>query len=90
MASQAVTAMSGILLKKPRKDRSANEPRDDSWWRSGYQDWSDCVTRDIFVYLLREIMHLIEKELTHFNQETTTPEKQLAICLYRLAHGCSL
>lgn len=97
LACQAATAISAMILKKPRKDRGANEPRDDSWWRSGYQNWSGSafkkrfrITRDTFTYLLGEITHLIEKEPTRFNQEPTTPEKQLAICLYRLAHGCSL
>ena len=47
------------------------------------------VKRDTFDFLVQDVRQLPEKQPTRMNPEPVTPEKQLAICLYRLAHGLS-
>ena len=92
-----VFAPCGVLLSlNERKERGQNEPRDGSWWASGYRNWNDFafkkrfrVNRDTFDFLVQDVRHLLEKQPTCMNPEPVTPEKQLALCLYRLAHGSS-
>ena len=91
-----VSAAGVISVKKPRLERSLDEQRDKSWWRNGYQNWNDKafkkrlrINRCTFEYILNEIKHIIKKEPTRFKPQPTPPETQLAICLYRLAHGCT-
>ena len=87
----------GVLLSSnERKERGQNESRDGSWWASGYRNWNDFafkkrfrVKRDTFDFLVQDVTHLLEKQPTRMNPEPVIPEKQLAICLYRLAHGSS-
>ena len=47
------------------------------------------VFRETFEYILNIIRQDIQKPPTNLNPFPTTPEHQLAITLYRLAHGCS-
>ena len=83
-------------MKKPRVERSRDEERDKSWWENGYRNWTDNafkkrlrVNRCTFEYILYEIKPIITKTPTRFKPHPTPPETQLAICLYRLAHGCT-
>lgn len=46
-------------------------------------------SHDTFELILGEIKDLIVKEPTHMKPHPTPPATQLAICLYRLAHGCT-
>ena len=46
------------------------------------------VNGDTFNYLLQELQESIKRETTRF-KEPVAPEIQLALTLYRLAHGCS-
>lgn len=92
-----VVGAAGVLsVKKPRLERSRDEQRDKSWWENGYRNWGDeafkkrlRVNRCTFEYILNEIRHTITKQPTRFKPHPTSPETQLAICLYRLAHGCT-
>lgn len=94
-ASQAVLV--GLLLnQKPRKQRSPNEQRNNNWWEEGYQTWHEKafkdrfrINRETFDFILREIEDSLIKEPTNCNPEPMSPAMQLAVCLYRLAHGCS-
>ena len=65
------------------------------WWTNGCENWTDKqfktrfrVNRDRFNYLLQELQESIKRETTRF-KEPVAPEIQLALTLYRLAHGCS-
>ena len=97
MEEAQVFARCGVLLSSnERKERGQNEPRDASWWASGYRNRNDFafkkrfrVKRDTFDFLVQEVRHLLQKQPTRMNPEPVIPEKQLAICLYRLAHGSS-
>lgn len=74
-------ALAGVILsKKPRLEKSQNEPRDNSWWRNGYRSWDDkafkkClrVNRATFEFILEAVRDDIVKEPTRFNPEPTPP-----------------
>ena len=90
-------ALSTIALAKGnRRERGPNEPRNCNWWTNGYQYWDHQsfkkrfrVSRNTFQYILEEIEDLLQKEATRMVPHPTTPAAQLALCLYRLAHGCT-
>ncbi len=91
-----VNAVGWIPAKKPRLERSRDEQRDNSWWVNGYRNWDNKafkkrlrLNRSTFEYILNEIREKIAKKPTRFKPYPTPPETQLAICLYRLAHGCT-
>ena len=95
LAEAFVVSTAGVMsIKKRRLKRSRDEQRDKSWWENGYRNWDDKaikkrlrINRVTFEYILREIKDKITKTATHFKPNPTPPETQLAICLYRLAHG---
>ena len=95
VAEAFVVSAAGVTsIKKNRLKRNRDEQRDKSWWENGYQNWNDKafkkrlrINRVTFEYILREIREKITKTPTHFKPNPTPPETQLAICLYRLAHG---
>ncbi|CAH3133439.1 unnamed protein product [Pocillopora meandrina] len=83
-------------MKRPRKERGAYEERSSSWWRNGYRNWNNTAfkkrlrtNRATFQFILGEIEDRLVKEPTRFKPEPIPPDTQLAICLYRLAHGCT-
>ena len=85
-----------VRAKRPRKERDPDEQRSSSWWRHGYRNWDDSafkkrlrINRATFQYILGEIEAQLVKEPTRFKPEPIPPDTQLAICLYRLAHGCT-
>ena len=90
-------ALSVILLsKKQRQARGLDELRINNWWSQGYRNWDDAafkkrmrVSRDTFRFILAEIENDITKQPTPMKPNPTPPATQLAICLYRLAHGCT-
>ena len=47
------------------------------------------VSRDTFRFILAEIKNDITKQPTPMKPNPTPPATQLAICLHRLAHGCT-
>ncbi|CAB4016868.1 Hypothetical predicted protein [Paramuricea clavata] len=71
-----------------------DEHRSSTWWSEGYRTWDDVafkkrlrVSRAIFDFILNEISAQIVKQPTRMKPHPTSPATQLAICLYRLAHG---
>ena len=81
-------------MKRPRKERGADEERSSSWWRNGYRNWDDtafkkrlCTNRATFQFILGKIEDQLVKKPTRFKPEPIPSDTQLAICLYRLAHG---
>ena len=93
--------LSGIELlvdEKERKARAANRGREHGkvWWSFCYTTWSDedfklnmRVERETFELILHVVRPSIEKQPTNLNPEPTTCDRQLALTIYRLAHGCS-
>lgn len=81
--------------QKERKPKGPIEKRNSQWWDYGYQNWTNNqfkkrlrVNRDTFDYILDSIRGIIIKETTKF-KVPISPERQLGLTLYRLAHGCS-
>ncbi|CAH3128541.1 unnamed protein product [Pocillopora meandrina] len=81
-------------MKRPRKERGADEERSSLWWRNGYRNWDDtafkkrlCTNRATFQFILGKIEDQLVKKPTRFKPEPIPSDTQLAICLYRLAHG---
>ena len=92
----AILGLCAVAIKKPRKKRGKNEARDTSWWESGYTNWSDVafkkrlrLNRATFQFILENIRHRIEKKATRLKPFPVPTHTRLAICLYRLAHGCT-
>lgn len=83
--AQVFAQCSVLLSSKQRKERGQNEPRDGSL-KKRFR-----VKRDTFDFLVQEVRDLLEKQTTCMNPKPVPPEKQLAICLYRLpvAHSSS-
>ena len=86
-----------MLGRSPeRTPKGSNVARDHSWWTNGYQTWTEeefkkrlRIKRETFEYIIGEIRLDIQKEPTNFKSNPTSVDRQLAITLYRLAHGCS-
>jgi len=94
--AQAAGLATVLLNKKPRKERGEDELRSNTWWSQGYRNWDDAafkkrlrVSRDTFEFILAEIAKDIVKQPTRMKPQPTSPATQLAICQYRLAHGCT-
>jgi hypothetical protein len=92
----AVLGLCAVAIKKPRKMRDEDETRDTSWWENGYMNWSDVafkkrlrVNRATFQFILEEIRNKLVKKSTRLKPVPIPPHTRLAICLYRLAHGCT-
>ena len=66
------------------------------WWRNAYQNWEDDqfkerfrINRETFNFILQTIEPYITKTPTNIVPDPIEPEKQLALTIYRLAHGVS-
>ena len=93
-----VTVTAIIISKIPRKPRSRNRNRTVGklWWTEVYNNWSDDnfkekmrIRRDTFNQILVKIRDQIELTPTNLIQFPISPERQLALTMYRLATGCS-
>ena len=92
-----VAALSAILLcKKPRQERGRDEFRNNNWRTQGYRNWDDAafkkrlrVSRETFEFILAKIENDIVKQPSRMKPNPTPPATHLAVCLYRLAHGCT-
>jgi hypothetical protein len=80
---------------KERKPKGPIEERNSQWWDYGYRNWTNNqfkkrlrVNRETFDDILESMRELLVKETTKF-KEPVSPERQLGLTLYRLAHGCS-
>ena len=85
-----------VITKSNRNERGPDELRNGDWWTNGYQNWDEAafkkrlrVSRETFQFILGEIKDVIKKEPTRMKPHPTPPATQLALCLYRLAHGCT-
>ena len=85
-----------VITKSNRNERGPDELRNGDWWTNGYQNWDKAafkkrlrVSRETFQFILGEIKDVIKKEPTRMKPHPTPPATQLALCLYRLAHGCT-
>lgn len=85
-----------MITKSTRNERGPDELRNANWWANGYQNWDQDsfkkrlrVSRDTFEFILGEIKDLIVKEPTRMKPNPAPPATQLALCLYKLAHGCT-
>ena len=92
-----VNAIFTITADKDSAERSPDEVRDRSMFENGYYNWSDKkfkkslrIARDIFEHIIEEILPDLIKTPTPMKPNPITPATQLAMTLYRLAHGCSL
>ena len=66
------------------------------WWRNAYQNWEDDqfkerfrINRETFNFILQTIEPYITKTPTNIVLDPIEPEKQLALTIYRSAHGVS-
>ena len=91
-----VSAAVNILKSKERKQRIGNKKRESFWWESGYINWSEeefklrmRVNRETFHVIANEIGPYIQKTPSNFVPLPITVEKQVAVTIYRLAHGSS-
>ena len=94
--AQTVALASIVVSRNPRKKRECDEHRSSSWWVEGFRTWDNAafkkrlrVSRETFDFILNEISDEIAKKPTRMKPNPTSPSTQLAVCLYRLAHGCS-
>ena len=78
-----------------RRPKGQSEQRSSHRWRNSCENWTDKqfkkrfrVNQNMFNYLLQELQESIKRETTRF-KVPVSPEIQLALTLYRLAHGCS-
>ena len=92
---RALAAAVSCCCVKERRPKGPIEMRDTVWWQHGYANWTDKqfkkrlrVNRDTFHFILNNISDRIIREVTKFKQPVP-PDRQLAITLYRLVHGCS-
>ena len=95
-ASEPAVMSAIVIGKSDRNEQGPDESRNRDWWTNGYQNWDEAsfkkrlrVSQDTFEYILGEIKDLIKKEPTRIKPHPTPPATQLALCLYRLAHGCT-
>ena len=77
-----------------RRRRGRKIERDKSWWENGYLPWDDEVFRHHlrispapFEILVDPVRAYLQKTPTNACPDPISPEKQLALTLYRLAHG---
>lgn len=93
-----IAATTAIENKKPRKPRSRNRNRaiGKLWWNDVYTNWSDedfkekmRIQRETFNQILFTIRDQIELQPTNINPFPTSPDRQLALTIYRLSTGCS-
>ena len=96
IASNATVIATALFCGKKRKKRSPDEARVSNWWEEGLNRWNEeafkdnfRVNRGTYEFILREIEGYLTKKPTNRNPQPIEPAKQLAICLYRLAHGCT-
>ena len=94
IASNATVIATALFCGKKRKKRCPDEARVSNWWEEGLNRWNEeafkdnfRVNRGTYEFILREIEGYLTKKPTNRNPQPIEPAKQLAICLYRLAHS---
>jgi len=97
MKASEPAVLSAIMINKSnRNKRGPDELSNGNWWANGYQNWDQDsfkkrlrVSRDTFEFILGKIKDLIVKEPTYMKPNPTPPATPLALCLYKLPHGCT-
>ena len=86
------------LKKDGNIGRRQNVDRNNAknWWTNVYNNWDEIdfknrfrITRETFHYILNRIQPFIEKTPTNLVPTPIEADRQLALTIYRLAHGCS-
>ena len=92
---EKLTAAVVCCFPKERKPKGPIEERSNQWWDYGFCNWDNNqfkkrlrVNRETFNDILESMRELLTKEAIKF-KEPVSPERQLGMTLYRLAHGCS-
>ena len=94
-----VTALVAILdSKNERKPKAKDKLRDTGklWWADVYRNWSEedfkpkmRINRTTFNFILDGIYEDIILTPTNLKPNPTSPDRQLALTIYRLATGCT-
>ena len=94
-----VTALVAILdSKNERKPKAKDKLRDAGklWWADVYRNWSEQdfkpkmrINRTTFNFILDGIYEDIILTPTNLKPNPTSPDRQLALTIYRLATGCT-
>ena len=94
-----VTALVAILdSKNERKPKAKDKLRDAGklWWADVYRNWSEedfkpkmRINRTTFNFILDGIYEDIILTPTNLKPNPTSPDRQLALTIYRLATGCT-
>ena len=66
------------------------------FWTNGHATWADDefkerlrINRENFEFIVYRIRPMIIKEVTNMVPELIEDHRQLALTIYRMAHGCS-
>ena len=85
-----------VMQSKIRKERGPNLQRNKEWWNDGYRDWPDTefkkrlrINRATFEIIHDVVRPFIVKQPTNMKPHPTSTDRQLALTIYRLGHGCS-
>lgn len=96
LTCNATVIATALFGRKGRKKRCHDVARVSNWWEEGLSIWSEDTFKDKFrvnrrtyKFILHEIEGHLRKRPTNRNPQPIEPPQQLAICLYRLAHGCT-
>ena len=94
-----VAILVGALNTKPpwkRREHNKNREIGKMWWDELYtirrnEEFKEkiCVNRKIFNTILDVLKDELILQATNLNPSPTSPDRQLALALYMLAHGCT-
>ena len=97
IASQSAALLATVMTKSNRNERGPDELRNGSWWTDGYQSWDQESFKKWFSLEIH--LNLFWGKLRALSWRNPLPTRmkphptplaaQLALCLYRLAHGCT-
>ena len=83
-------------IKKSQKIPNRDREEQKKIWRDGYATWTNeefkdslRMDRETFNFILCRIEQGIIKDLTMMVLNPIEPYRQLALTIYRMAHGCS-
>lgn len=96
VACNATLIAAACFDRKKKKKRDPDKARVSNWWKESNCIWNEetfkdnfRVNRETFEFICGAIEQDLRKKPTNRNLQPMEPAKQLAICLYQLAHGCT-